>query len=156
MDIVDSVHFRSGPVVGIRPLLYRLQYYLAWSKSHEARKTQIRTCCKVSRSTDILVLDITVCFSPETYEASRNTILNATNNRDVSLLINNIGVGYSLKRDFCALTDPSLITIDILLNTNARFMASHPNHASETKKGTPSLIINIGSLAQLAMPYITI
>ena len=104
-----------------------------------------------------MILDAAGCFPPKTYEASRNAILKVTNNRDVSLLINNVGVGHSIKGAFSALTDQSSTTIDVLLDTNIRFMT----HLTQTmlpglKQCTPSIIINIGSLAELAMPYISV
>jgi 17beta-estradiol 17-dehydrogenase / very-long-chain 3-oxoacyl-CoA reductase len=109
------------------------------------------------RKLDVVVLDAAVCFSPDRYVASRNVILEATSNRDVSLLINNVGVGHGLKGDFRAMTDQTSTTIDVLLDTNIRFMT----HLTQImlpglKQCTPSLIINVGSLAELAMPYITV
>jgi 17beta-estradiol 17-dehydrogenase / very-long-chain 3-oxoacyl-CoA reductase len=105
----------------------------------------------------VMVLDAVTCFVPDLYAASRDAVLEATRGRDVSLLINNIGTGHGLKGDFCALADQSSTAIDTVLDTNVRFMT----HLTQImlpglKKCTPALIINVGSLAELAMPYIAV
>lgn len=109
------------------------------------------------RQLDCIVLDAAGCFSPDRYENSREGILKATIDRDISLLINNVGVGHGLKGDFHAFTDQSSRNIDLVLDTNIRFMT----HLTQImlpglKKCTPALIINVGSLAELAMPYIIV
>ncbi|KFY00629.1 hypothetical protein O988_03203 [Pseudogymnoascus sp. VKM F-3808] len=106
---------------------------------------------------DILVLDAATCFSQKQYDISQNSILEATNNRTVTLLINNVGMGHNLDTDFRPFTSQAPPSIDTLLNTNISFMTHLTQIMLPTlAESTPALIINIGSLAELAMPYIAV
>lgn len=109
------------------------------------------------RECEVLTLDASKCFSHEQYAISRDAILEATNGRHVTLLINNVGIGHSLHRDFRAFTVQTPPSVDILLDTNIGFM-THLTHIllPILAASAPSLIINVGSLAELAMPYIAV
>jgi 17beta-estradiol 17-dehydrogenase / very-long-chain 3-oxoacyl-CoA reductase len=68
--------------------------------------------------------------------------------------VDRLALGLALR---AILTDQSSATIDIVLNTNIHFMT----HLTQImlpglKRCTPSLIINVGSMSELAMPYITV
>ena len=109
------------------------------------------------RETEILVLDASNCFAHEQYAISRAAIFEATKNRRVTLLINNVGIGHNLQTDFRAFTTQTPPSLEILLNTNIGFM-THLTHIllPILAEGAPSLVINVGSLAELAMPYIAV
>jgi 17beta-estradiol 17-dehydrogenase / very-long-chain 3-oxoacyl-CoA reductase len=108
------------------------------------------------RECEILLLDASTCFSQEQYATSRDAILEVSKDRCVTLLINNVGIGHG-EKDFTTFTTQKLTSIEILLNTNIGFMT----HLTQIllpilAKNAPSLVINVGSLAQLAMPYIAV
>lgn len=109
------------------------------------------------RECEILVLDASNCFSTPEYAISRSAILEVTKDRRVTLLINNVGIGHDLGKDFAAFTAQASSSVDVLLNTNIGFM-THLTQILLPKlaKSAPSLVINVGSLAQLAMPYLVV
>jgi short-subunit dehydrogenase len=83
------------------------------------------------RQLDCIVLDAARCFSPDRYQTSLERVLKITRGRDVSLFINNVGVGHGLKGDFRALTDQSYMGVDFdTRHQHSIHDTSHPNHAS--------------------------
>lgn len=128
-------------------------------RSHEklkALQSDLRTQFPTSEC-ELLVLDAASCFSPGSFDASRDAILKTTETRNVVLLINNVGIGHNLNDDFSSLTSQSPSSIDLILNTNVGFMTHLTRLLIPTlAKGTASLVINVGSMAELAMPYIAV
>lgn len=106
---------------------------------------------------ELLVLDAATCFSLENFDTSHNSISQVTENRNIVLLINNVGIGHNLTEDFRSLTSQSAASIDLILNTNIGFM-THLTRLliPALSKGSSSFVINVGSLSELAMPYIAV
>ncbi|KAF4624902.1 hypothetical protein G7Y89_g13268 [Cudoniella acicularis] len=109
------------------------------------------------REIEILVLDATTCFSPITYEISRAYIETVTRGKNITLLINNVGVGHNLSQDFRPLGEFSNVDIDVLLNSNIGFM-THLTHLllPVLERSAPALVLNIGSMASIGMPYLAV
>ncbi|RDL33259.1 Uncharacterized protein BP5553_08698 [Venustampulla echinocandica] len=110
------------------------------------------------RECEILLLDAASCFSPESYESSQTKIHDAVTGKNVSLLINNVGIGHSIPLgNFRPLESHTPASINVLLNANITFMTHLTYLLLPTfSSATPSLILNIGSVAELAMPYLTV
>lgn len=110
-----------------------------------------------SRKCEILLLDAETCFSRDEYDASHDAISSAVKDHSIALLINNVGIGHSPTKDFQSLTRQTATSIDLLLNTNIAFMTHLTRLLLPVlSSSAPSLIINIGSLAELAMPYLAV
>ncbi|KAH8654535.1 hypothetical protein BGZ60DRAFT_418708 [Tricladium varicosporioides] len=106
---------------------------------------------------EVLLLDATSCFSKDEYERSKKYIIEVTHDKPITLLINNIGVGHDITHDFRPMTEHTGTDIDILINTNVGFL-THLTHLllPTMKAAAPGLIINIGSLASISMPYLSV
>jgi 17beta-estradiol 17-dehydrogenase / very-long-chain 3-oxoacyl-CoA reductase len=120
MGIPDRVNLRLRPRSGIRTLLNMILHGRNLEKLEKVRSDLAAKFH--DRQLDVVVLDAAGCFSPKSYETSWNVVLEVTSGRDISLLINNVGVGHGLKGDFRALTGQTATAIDIVLDTNIRFM----------------------------------
>lgn len=126
------------------------------SKKLEALQSSIRAGFP-NRECAVLMLDAADCFSHTQYEISRSAIYDACKNRNVTVLINNVGIGHNITEDFRSLTSQTPASIDLLLSTNIVFMTHLTRNLLPTlSSNAPSTIVNVGSLAELAMPYLTV